>query len=475
MARIEQPREIGTRPWRIVAASIGGLILAIVVAGIIAIVENERVKNVTERSLHHDVEIEDEGDDLRVAVLDLRHHHRDLVFYGPTESALTRFERAYADLMEEIGELERLRIDDPTVPQPAYIRGLAEEYYAAFQPAIALYSSDPQAFQIASVAGLRRIDEMDDAADEIDGLGERLAAAALARVHEATATEQITLIAVVGGVALIGIVLAVAAGRVLARLHASYAREQSTARDLERALRTKNDFISDASHELRTPLTVIRGNAEIGLGTVEARVQREILGEIWNEATRMSKLVDDLLFLARSDAGMPPLERELVPARWLVGRMTKPAEVLARQRSSCLAVELNGEGYLDVDPERIQQAALILVDNAARHAPEGTCVALAARAANGELAIEVADAGSGIPPEELQFIFDRFYRVGNRRARKKDGSGLGLSIAKTIVEAHGGTIEVDSCVNVGTRMTIRLPLCPTPESTAVPDRQLASA
>src|SRR5688500_6629727 len=117
---------IGTRPWRIVAASIGGLILAIAAAGIVAIIENERVKDVTQRALRYDLEIADEGDDLRVAILDVRHYHRDLVFEGPTDAALADFEEAYAGLIEEIGELERVRIDDPTVPAAADIRALAE-------------------------------------------------------------------------------------------------------------------------------------------------------------------------------------------------------------------------------------------------------------------------------------------------------------------------------------------------------------
>jgi len=178
--------------------------------------------------------------------------------------------------------------------------------------------------------------------------------------------------------------------------------------------------------------------------------------------------------LARSDAGMPPLDKELVPARWLVTRLAKPAEVLAQQHASCLTLEVGGDGYLEVDAARIEQAMLILVDNAAKHAPPGSCVGLTSRLRDGDLEIEVVDAGAGIPPEELALIFDRFYQVGHRRTRKRGGSGLGLSIAKTIIEAHAGTINVESSVNGGTRMTICLPLCtptvpvPAPEPRLVP-------
>jgi signal transduction histidine kinase len=178
----------------------------------------------------------------------------------------------------------------------------------------------------------------------------------------------------------------------------------------------------------------------------------------------MGNLVDDLLFLARSDAGSPPLDKEYVPARWLASRLTKPAEVLADQRASCLSTSITGEGYLEVDPERVEQAVLILVDNAARHSPPGVCFSLATRAADGVFTIEVSDSGPGIPPHELPLIFDRFYQVKNRRSRKKGGSGLGLSIARTIVTAHGGTISAESLLGEGSRMTIRLPLSPPPET-----------
>jgi two-component system sensor histidine kinase ResE len=172
---------------------------------------------------------------------------------------------------------------------------------------------------------------------------------------------------------------------------------------------------------------------------------------------------------------MPPLETELVPARWLLTRLAKPAEVLAQQRGSCLTAEVGGEGFLEVDPGRVEQAVLILVDNAAKHAPPGSCVGLRSGVRGGELAIEVSDAGAGIPSEELPLIFDRFYQVGDRRARKKGGSGLGPSIAKTIVEAHGGSIGVESRVGAGTRVTIRLPLFAQAAAAAPAERQLVPA
>jgi signal transduction histidine kinase len=113
------------------------------------------------------------------------------------------------------------------------------------------------------------------------------------------------------------------------------------------------------------------------------------------------------------------------------------AESLARHHGHCLTCVLEVTGHLEVDPERIEQAASILVDNAARHTPPGPCLQLRGRTTEGTLVLEVVDAGRGIPAGEIPLLFERFYRVGGRRERRKGGTGLGLAIAKTIVEAHG--------------------------------------
>jgi signal transduction histidine kinase len=464
------------RAWRLVAALIGALLLAIVVAGILAIIENNRVKEITEQALSFDIEVEDEAADVQIAVLDLRHIHRNIVFGGSSVSSIADFDDAYAKLVEELGELERLGLADLGVSQPARIRELSERYYADFRPAIERAADDPRAFQTASDIGLNRLAEMGDAADAMDNLGDRLADESLTRVEGAARTEQLVLFGLVAGALLIGVTLALSAGRLLARLRTLYEREQQSRHALARSLQTKTDFVADASHELRTPLAVILGNAETALATNDHQLHQASLAAIAAEAQRMGKLVDDLLFLARSDAGSPPLDKEYVPARWLVSRLVKPGDVLARQRASCLSDAIAGEGYLDVDPERIEQAVLILIDNAARHSPTGACVTLASRVEGPYLAIEVADSGPGITPEELPLIFDRFYQVKNRRSRKKGGSGLGLSIARSIVAAHGGTIAAESELGVGTRMTIRLPLAPPPETAETPSplpRELA--
>jgi two-component system sensor histidine kinase VicK len=450
------------RAWQIVATSIGALLLAIVIAGVVAINENNRVKDMTERALSFDIEVEDEASDVQVAVLDLRHIHRNLVFSGSSESTIADFDDAYASLQEELGELESLGLHEMGVTQPSRIRELAERYYTDFRPVIERADQDPRAFHAASELALSRLAEMGDAASEIDNLGDRLADDSLARTEGALRTEQLMLTSLVVGALLVGVALAFSAARILARLRALYESEQQSRRELARALQTKTDFIADASHELRTPLAVILGNAETSLTSSDNSLHETSLAAIAAEAKRMGKLVDDLLFLARSDAGTPPLEKEYVPARWLVSRLVKPARMLAQQRSSCLSEQIDGEGYLDVDPERIEQAVLVLIDNAARHSPPGACVLLASRIDGHDFVIEVADKGPGISPQELPLIFDRFYQVRNRRTRKWGGSGLGLSIARTIVAAHGGSIMAESRLGEGTQMTIRLPLSTPP-------------
>lgn len=447
------------RSWTIAGAAIGLLLVAILITNLVLIRENDQVLSMVRQMLQYDIEIEDEGDDLRVAVLDIRHFQRDIMFDGPSNAALAAYDQAYARLREEVADLQRLGLDGLDVMDPFRFQELAEQYYDDFRSATSLYYADPEAFEAASTEALRRIEELDRAAEDIDAIGEILAASSLERVSQAAQEERTILIGLTIGMVAVGGLVAFAAWRLLSQLDASYQREQAAAAELAKALRLRTDFIADVSHELRTPLTVIRGNADIGLTSSESTVQRDVLADISVEANRMSKLVDDLLFLARSDSGAPPLDLELVSGHWLATRLERPAEVLARQRGACLETDLQGDVFLQVDHARIEQALLNLIDNAARYS-EGndTCVRYSSRVEDGEFLLEVADDGPGMSAEDLSMIFDRFYRVRNRRGRKKTGSGLGLAIAKTIVEAHGGTIAAESTLGVGTRMIIRLPV-----------------
>lgn len=459
MRWIEDIRE---QPWRITVAAVGGLLVAIIIAGLVGLLLNRNIES-TADGAKYSVGLEDEGDDLRAAVLDVRHYHRNLYFQvqevGITRSGVADFENAYDRLQHELHELENVGVRDPDLPQPEEIRSMAESYYAEFGPAIESAEENPREFEQVSISTLRDIEEMENAATKIDEVGEDISADALQRVDRASTTATVVLLAVIGGLVLVGAGLAYAAVRVVTELRRLYADQRVTAEKLAEVSKAKTDFLADASHELRTPLTVLRGNAQVGLSLDGSQDHREILEEIVEESRRMSRMVEDLLFLARSDsASLPPLEAEVVSVESLVSGLAERAKALARERGVGLGTDLSGEGEAEIDRSRVEQAVLILVDNAAKYGARGGRVTLSSGTSFGELSITVADRGPGIPEEELSRIFERFYRMDKTRSRKLGGSGLGLPIAKTIVEAHEGRIEAESRVGGGTRMSLYLPL-----------------
>ena len=454
-------RGIREQPWRIAIAAVGGLLVAIIVAGLVGILLNQRVEDATSDG-RYDVELEDEGDDLRAAVLDMRHYHRNITFTGVSRGGIEAFDNAYRNLHEEISELESIGVRDPAAPQPDEIRAMANEYYEDFRPAMGLYEEGQEgggtAFTEASDRGLYRIGKMEDAAEKLDEVGEQNSEEALDRVDRATTTARVVLLAVIGGLLLAGAALAYAVVRVVNELRRLYAEQRVAMEKVEAASQAKTEFIADVSHELRTPLTVLRGNAQLGLALGVDREHEEILEEIVAESKRMSRMVEDLLFLARSDSATLPLVLETVPVETLIAELAGRAEVLARERGARLETKLEGDGFVEVDAQRIEQAVLILVDNAAKYGSSGGSVTLDSSTRSGELRIGVEDRGPGIPKEELPRIFERFYRLDKARSRKLGGAGLGLPIAKTIVEAHDGHVEAVSRIGEGTKMTLCLPL-----------------
>lgn len=450
------------RPTLVLALSLGGLLVAIAITGIAGLAINQNVHDITERALEIDVNLEDEGDDLRVAVLDMRHYHRDVFFLGPTSDALLNLNNAFMELQEQFDDYAEIDLEPiPGILSAPEMRQMANTYWETFQPAISLYSSDNDAFRAASNAGLAQLHELERAAQAIDRLGERRAEASLANVDRANAQARTILLSVLGGLVLVGAALVWVAIRVIAQFRKLYTSQQEASTQLSQALQAKSDFIADASHELRTPLTVLRGNAEAGLAIDPNSVHREILEEIVSESARMTKLVEDLLFLARSDADSVPLDIESVAAEPLLLELSERARMLVHREGASFATRLDGYGTLEVDSARIEQAVMILLDNAAKYSPPGGGVRLASSSWRDEFIIEVADEGPGIRQEEIPFVFERFRRVDKGRNRQRGGTGLGLAIAKTIVEAHQGRIEVHSRVGEGTQMRIYLPLAGT--------------
>ncbi|QIN80466.1 hypothetical protein GBA65_20280 [Rubrobacter marinus] len=459
MSWLEWLGRIWSQPLRVVVAAVGGLLCAVALVGVVGLAVNGRVEEVTDKALGYDVEVEDHGDDLRVAVLDVRHYHRNLAFVGGSRGGLRAYEDAYARLLQEIDELEEIGITEPGVAQPEEMRRAAEEYYGVFRPSLDLRDSDPEAFTEASDRGLALLGALEEQAQEIDRLGEELSAESLGAVDRANANARLLLIAVMIGLFLMGAALAYAVVRVVGELRRLYAGQREAAAALARASKAKTDFLADASHELRTPLTVLRVNAEVGKQMDRDCEHGEILEEILQESDRMSRLVEDLLFLARSDSASLPMKAEVVSAEPFLAELAGRVQVLVRERGAEPHVEvLEGQERLRIDPGQIEQAVLILADNAAKYGTPGGTVSLSSFAGYGELCIEVADEGPGIPEEDLPHVFERFYRVDKARSRKQGGTGLGLPIAKTIVEAHGGRIEAESRAGEGTTMRICLPL-----------------
>jgi len=223
---------------------------------------------------------------------------------------------------------------------------------------------------------------------------------------------------------------------------------------LDRLFRSQQRFLADVSHELRTPLTSVRGNLD--LMRRFGRYDEESMEVIQDEMERMSRLLGDLLLLARADTGGLPLRHEpvdldsiLIEVYRQVSRIEKPVTL------ELTAVD---QARIMGDEDRLKQLLLNLVDNGIKYTQPGGTVRLSLSQENGWAYLVVSDTGIGIPPEDLPHIFDRFYRVDKARSRAQGGSGLGLAIAKWIVQAHGGAMKVESAVGEGTTFRITLPL-----------------
>ncbi len=452
------------RPWPTAVIAVVGLLIASAVIGVVGIVVNRNIHETVERAIAFDVELEDRGDDLRVAVLEVRHYHRDMLLNNLSIPRLEAWQGRYAVLAEEIEMLDELLAQsppDPELPDVGELRALAEQYYREFAAVAAEAQSEPE-FTRAAENLLPRIDEMEEIAEAIDAEGERRAEASFTLIDEASATGTLILLGVMIGLGAMGGVLAVAVLRLVQDQRRLVMVEQAAVAKMAEASRAKTDFIADASHELRTPLTVLRGNAEVGLAIEDGCAHREILTEIVDESTRMSRLVDDLLFLARSDASSVPLEMKETDAAELMHGLAGRAEVLARERGASLTAEVRVRGVMRADPDRVEQALLILVDNAAKYGPPDGEVELEARTEGDRLVVEVRDRGPGIAPDQLTRIFERFYRIdggdGDGRSRSTGGMGLGLSIAAAIAEGHGGRISAGARPGGGTVMRMELPV-----------------
>ena len=237
-------------------------------------------------------------------------------------------------------------------------------------------------------------------------------------------------------------------------------RERNAA--LETADRLKSEFIANVSYELRTPLNAIIGFAEIldlrYFGPLNER-QREYSRGIVDASQRLLALINDILDIATIEAGYLQLELAPVPIRPFLLNLQAMAAGTARSRNLTVAVECPADiGALNADPRRLKQALYNLVSNALKFTPPGGRITLSAQRADDTVRLSVADDGIGIAPEHHARVFEKFARVD--LGRREGGVGLGLSLVKSLVELHGGTVELESAPDSGTRITCRLPATP---------------
>jgi two-component system, OmpR family, heavy metal sensor histidine kinase CusS len=229
---------------------------------------------------------------------------------------------------------------------------------------------------------------------------------------------------------------------------------------LESAVNRLSQFTADASHELRTPIALIRTTAELTLRRERApETYREALRQVVAESERTTRLVEDLLLLARADAGLPslPLERmELTP---VVRDVCQQGQVLAEARQLEVSADVPDEPvYVDANDPALRRMLLLLLDNAVKYTPAGGHITLSVDRDQGGATVAVRDTGIGISETALPHVFERFYRVDESRNRDAGGTGLGLSIAKWIAESHHASLEAESVVGQGSVFRIRFPL-----------------
>jgi heavy metal sensor kinase len=227
---------------------------------------------------------------------------------------------------------------------------------------------------------------------------------------------------------------------------------------LEQAFEQLRRFTSDASHELRTPLAMIRSVGEVGLQKDGTRTDyRDIVGSMLEEVNRLTSLIDNLLTISRADAGHIQLHRTIIPLIALAREAAGLFEILVEEKSQHIVVEGDEDAQIDGDYIFLRQALVNVIHNAVKYSPVGGLISVCVGLDHGNhVIVEVRDRGPGIPVEDQARVFDRFYRVDKARWRESGGTGLGLSIVKWAVEAHGGTVTLNSNANEGCTFRITL-------------------
>jgi two-component system, OmpR family, heavy metal sensor histidine kinase CusS len=227
---------------------------------------------------------------------------------------------------------------------------------------------------------------------------------------------------------------------------------------LERSFEETRRFTADAAHELRTPLAVMRNVAEVALRSPrEPEHYRRVLGDVLEEVERLTRLAEQLLFLCREDAGLVPPVMKEIRLDDLVRESAEHMGVVARSKGLTLESDALRSCPVRGDADQIRRLVFNLLDNAIKFTPAGGTIRVGLERSDGHTLLTFADTGVGIPAEHIPHVFDRFYRVDPARGQEAEGTGLGLAICRSIAEAHGGEVRIESAVGRGTRVTLVMP------------------
>jgi signal transduction histidine kinase len=369
----------------------------------------------------------------RLAVHDWRHQRRTL----PNVTAVNEGLRYY--VLYTDGTSTQGRAVEPTAR--AFVLGLPNQPGAR---AALRYGSDMRT--VATAAGRLRVYSL-----QVTPL--LVAQVARSLEPEDQSLDNLLAVLLIGSAG--SLVLAAAGGWFLAGKSLAPLRE---------AFDRQHVFVADASHELRTPLAVIRANAEFLQAGQPDSVE---IADIVSETDRLSALVDALLALARGEAADRP-QRDLFDLGTVVEGSVEAMQALAGERGVSLAVEATHGVHVQGDREQLRQLVVILVDNALRYTPAGGAVEVEVGRSADHATVSVRDTGIGIEQAVLSRVFDRFYRADDARNRDSGGAGLGLAIARQLVEEHGGRITAESTPGHGSTFTVRLPLAAPRSRTGMP-------